>query len=178
MYYKGWQTNISPVSAKLCMLLNKTTARAYYDYVNNKLPPFSSAILVLPLPDTNGVTSARVSQIVKMALACTWDGKLHRIYFHPIILLCHGLSCAPHIFTGMKPLETFYILLQWGELFQRFCTFKFEPWYSFYTADQDMARYSLCSAGENICASWAEPFMCNRQCIQFAHIPVEFVAHL
>ena len=32
--------NISPVSAKLCMLLNKTTARAYYGYMNNnKLTP-------------------------------------------------------------------------------------------------------------------------------------------
>ena len=41
-----------------------------------------------------------------------------------------------------------------------------------------MAWYSLCSAGENICASLAEPFMCNRQCIQFTRIPVEFVAHL
>ena len=38
------------------MLLNKTTARAYYGHVNNKPWPFSSAILVLPLPDTNGVT--------------------------------------------------------------------------------------------------------------------------
>ena len=27
LYYKGWQTNISPVSAKLCVLLNKTTAQ-------------------------------------------------------------------------------------------------------------------------------------------------------
>ena len=45
-----------PVSAKLCVLLNKTTARAYYGHVNNKPRPFSSAILVLPLPDTNGVT--------------------------------------------------------------------------------------------------------------------------
>ena len=48
--------SISPVSAKLCVLLNKTTAHAYYGYVNNKLPPFSSAILVLPLTDTNEVT--------------------------------------------------------------------------------------------------------------------------
>ena len=30
--------------------------RLYYGYVNNKIPAFSSAILVLPLPDTNGVT--------------------------------------------------------------------------------------------------------------------------
>ena len=35
---------------------------------------------------------ARVSQIVKMASACVWDGKLHRIYLHPIILLCHGFQ--------------------------------------------------------------------------------------
>ena len=47
---------MSPVSTKLCVLLNKTTAHAYYGYVNNKLVPFSSTILVLPLPDTNGVT--------------------------------------------------------------------------------------------------------------------------
>ena len=31
-------------------------SRLQYGYVNNKLPPFSFAILVLPLPDTNGVT--------------------------------------------------------------------------------------------------------------------------
>ena len=38
LYYKGWQTKISPVSAKLCVLLNKTTtARAYYGYMNKKL---------------------------------------------------------------------------------------------------------------------------------------------
>ena len=41
------------------MLLNKATARAYYGCVNNKLPPFSTAILVLPLPDANGVTQQR-----------------------------------------------------------------------------------------------------------------------
>ena len=41
------------------MMLNKTTARAYYGYVNNKLPLFSTTILVLPLPDTNGVTQQR-----------------------------------------------------------------------------------------------------------------------
>ena len=58
---------------------------------------------------------------------------------------------------------------------------KFELWYSFYIADQETARYSLYSAGEN-CVSWAEPWwtfkMYNRQFIQFASIPVEFVARL
>ena len=34
----------------------------------------------------------------------------------------------------------------------------FERWYSFFhIADQDTARYSLCSARENNCVSWAEP---------------------
>ena len=42
--------------------------------------------------------------------------------------------------------------------------FKCEPWYSFDIADQDTARYSLCSAREN-CVSWAEPFKCQQQTI-------------
>ena len=83
----------------------------------------------------------------------------------------------PHIFTGVKPLKTFFILLHWGELFQGSYSLKFEPWYSLYIADQDTARYSLCSAREN-CVSWAEPLKHNRQFVQFARIPVEFVARL
>ena len=54
--------------------------------------------------------------------------------------------------------ETFENLLyiDWGELFQGSYSLIFEPWYSLYIADQDTARYSLCSAREN-CVSWAEP---------------------
>ena len=48
----------------------------------------------------------------------------------------------PHIFTGVKPLKTFYILLQWGELFQGSYTLKFEG------KKFDTAQYCLCSAGE------------------------------
>ena len=70
----------------------------------------------------------------------------------------------PHIFTGVKPLKTFYILLHWGELFQGSYSLKFVPWYSLYIADQDTARYSLCSATEN-CVSWAEPFFYVQQTI-------------
>ena len=56
--------------------------------------------------------------------------------------------------------ETFYILLHWGDLFQGSYSLKFELWYRFYIADQDTARYSLCSAREN-CVSWAEPLKCS-----------------
>ena len=56
--------------------------------------------------------------------------------------------------------ETFYILLHWGDLFLGSYSLKFERWYRFYIADQDTARYSLCSAGEN-CLSWAEPLKCS-----------------
>ena len=56
--------------------------------------------------------------------------------------------------------ETFYILLHWGDLFQGSYSLKFERWYRFYIADQDTARYSLCSAREN-CVSWAEPLKCS-----------------
>ena len=56
----------------------------------------------------------------------------------------------PHIFTGVKPLKTFYSLLQWGELFQGSYTLKFER------KKFDTARYSLCSAGEN-CVRTAKP---------------------
>ena len=55
--------------------------------------------------------------------------------------------------------ETFYILLHWGDLFQGSYSLKFERWYRFYIADQDTARYSLCSAREN-CVSGAEPLKC------------------
>ena len=74
------------------MLLNKTTARAYYGYVNNKLTPFSSAIFGFTAARYQRGHLARVSQIVKMASACAWDDKLHRIYLHPIILLCRGFQ--------------------------------------------------------------------------------------
>ena len=66
----------------------------------------------------------------------------------------------PHIFTGVKPLKTVYILLHWGELFQGSYSWKFEPWYTLYIADQDTARYSIFSAREN-CVSWAEPLKCT-----------------
>ena len=56
--------------------------------------------------------------------------------------------------------EIFYILLHWGDLFQGSYSWKFERWYRFYIADQDTARYSLCSAREN-CVSWAEPLKCT-----------------
>ena len=46
------------------------------------------------------------------------------------------------------------------ELFQGSYSFKFERWHNFYIADQDTARYSLCSAREN-CVSWAEPLKCT-----------------
>ena len=62
----------------------------------------------------------------------------------------------PHIFTGVKPLKTFFILLHWEELFQGSYSLKLEPWYSLYIANQDMTWYSLCSARENW-VSWAEP---------------------
>ena len=52
--------------------------------------------------------------------------------------------------------ETFYILHHWGDFFQGSYSWKFERWYRFYIADQDTARYNLCSAMEN-CVSWAEP---------------------
>ena len=74
------------------MLLNKTTARAYYGYVNNKLTPFSSAIFGFTAARYQRGQIARVSQIVKMASACAWDGKLHRIYLHPIIFALSWLS--------------------------------------------------------------------------------------
>ena len=79
-----------------------------------------------------------------------------------------------------QPLKTFHILLHWGELFQGSYSLIFELWYSLYIADQDTARYSLCSARENCVTSWAEPlkYMYNRQFVQFALIPVEFVARL
>ena len=35
-----------------------------------------------------------------------------------------------HIFTGVKPLKTFYALPQWGERFDGFYTLKFERWYT------------------------------------------------
>ena len=47
-----------------------------------------------------------------------------------------------------------------GDLFQGSYSLKFEPWYSLYIADQDTARYSLCSARE-YCVSWAEPLKCT-----------------
>ena len=56
-------------------------------------------------------------------------------------------------------MKAFYILLQWGELFQGSYTSKSEWWYSFCIADQDTARYSLCSAGWN-CLSRAEHLKC------------------
>ena len=56
--------------------------------------------------------------------------------------------------------ETFYILLHWGDFFQGSYSLKFERWYRFYIADQDTARYSLCSAREN-CVSGAEPLKCS-----------------
>lgn len=46
----------------------------------------------------------------------------------------------PHILTGAKPFKTFYMMLQWGNLFQAFYTLKIERWYSFYVADQGMAH--------------------------------------
>ena len=55
--------------------------------------------------------------------------------------------------------ETFYILLIYC-FFQGSSILKFERWYRFYIADQDTARYSLCSAREN-CVSWAEPLKCS-----------------
>ena len=55
--------------------------------------------------------------------------------------------------------ETFYILLIYC-FFQGSSILKFERWYRFYVADQDTARYSLCSATEN-CVSWAEPLKCS-----------------
>ena len=42
---------------------------------------------------------------------------------------------------------------------------------SFYVADQDTARYSICSAQEK-CVSLADGLL-----IQFARIPAEFVVH-
>ena len=77
-----------------------------------------------------------------------------------MVKTCKSWRDRPHIFTDVKPLKTFYILLHWGELFQGSYSLKFEPWYSLYIADQDTARYSLCSAREN-CVSWAEPLKCT-----------------
>ena len=76
--------------------------------------------------------------------------------------------------------ETFYILLHWGDLFQGSYSLKFERWYRFYIADQDTARYSLCSAREKLFKLSRTFRMFNRQFIQFARIPVdsEFVARL
>ena len=82
---------------------------------------------------------------------------------------CHALTIPlgggfwPHreLYGDIKPLKTFYILLQWGELFQGFYTLEIERWYGFYVADQDKARYSLCSAGEK-CVSFAAPYATNR----------------
>ena len=80
----------------------------------------------------------------------------------------------PHIFTGVKRLKTFYILLQWGELFQGSYTLKLERCYSFYIADQDTAWYSLCSAGEN-CVRRAEPLKCTSDNL-FSYVKPEYPA--
>ena len=44
------------------------------------------------------------------------------------------------------------------------------------TSGQDTDWYSFCSAQEK-CVSLAQPYKYNRQLIQFARIPVEFVVH-
>ena len=80
----------------------------------------------------------------------------------------------PHIFTGVKPLKTFYILLQWGGLFQGSYTLKFERCYSFYIADQGAAWYSLCSAGEN-CVRTAEALKCTKD-NSFSSVKPEYPA--
>ena len=102
-------------------------------------------------------------------------------------VICHNVNTQnvkiarrdrPHILVSHR-YETFeklyfYILisLQWGELFQGFYSQKIERWflsvsgahdsvsinpYSFFVADQDTARYSICSAQEK-CVSLTEPY--------------------
>ena len=55
-----------------------------------------------------------------------------------LVILLRG--DRPHIFTGVKPLKTFFVLLHWEELFQGSYSLKSERWYSFYIPDQDAAR--------------------------------------
>ena len=72
----------------------------------------------------------------------------------------------PHIFTGVKPLKTFYILPQWRELFQGFYTLKIEWWYSWGA----MVVYSCSGESTPLPPMWPG---CNSQV--WCHMWVEFV---
>ena len=82
-------------------------------------------------------------------------------------VICHNVNTQnvkiarrdrPHILAFEN------LLLQLGQLFRDFTLktlnddiYQFKYIYSFYVADQDMARYSACSAQEK-CVSLAEPY--------------------
>ena len=103
----------------------------------------------------------------------------------------HGRSCLlkwrktargnrPHIFTGMKPVKNFYILPQWGELFQGFYTLKFERWYNFYAEWTKIRLGTVYVQQGNKLSKLSRTFNVQQTInfIQFARIPVEFVARL